>query len=99
MAIDAATRGGGPGIGSGGFDAFIDAAENHFAGSGLVHGSDNDIDHLVDQAAGAIDDYHGAVAEIGDALHGFLAFALNEDMHGFAGEDGGLKSIGQFIDV
>lgn len=79
--------------------AFIDPAENHFAGRCLMDGGDQDVHGLVDEAACAIDDNHGAVFKIGNALIYFLAFAEDKDAHAFSGENSGAKSVGQKVDV
>src|SRR5580704_5571592 len=82
-----------------GVGAFVEAAENHFAGGSLVDGSDEDIHGAVDQSACAVHNHHGAVIEIGDALGGFLPFPQNKDAHGFAGKHGGLQGVGKLVDI
>src|SRR5215831_14622376 len=58
----------------GGVGAIVEAAENHFAGGGLVHRRDEDVDTAIDGTASTIDDDHRAIVEVGDALVGFLPF-------------------------
>ena len=64
-----------------------------------MDGGDEDVDGFVDEAASAVDDDHGAVLEITDALTGFFAFAKDEDAHALAGKNGGAESVGEKIDV
>src|SRR5580765_4342456 len=77
--------------------AFVQSAENHFTGGSLVNRGDDYVDRLVDQAAGAIDNHHGAILQIPDALSGLLAFAQDEDTHGFTREDRRANRVGQKI--
>src|ERR1035441_3161007 len=79
--------------------ALIPFAEDHFARRRLQHGCDRNVDGLANHLAGVVDDHHGAVIQIGDALVVFLAFLQDEDAHGFAGEHDRLQRIGQFVDV
>jgi len=60
---------------------------------------DEDVDGAIDEAAGAVDDNHGAIVEVGNSLGGLLAFAEDEHAHGLAREDGGFHGVGQFIDI
>src|ERR1700730_9918899 len=82
-----------------GFTTLIIAAENHFAGGGLVNRRDADIDSPVDQLARAVDDDHGPIIQIGNALVVFFPFAQNEDAHDLAGQDDGLERVRELVDV
>jgi len=64
-----------------------------------MHRGDDDVDGAIDEAAGTIDNDHGAILQEGDALRGFFAFAEDEDAHGFTGKNGWLHRIGQFVDI
>ena len=79
--------------------AFVVAAEDHFAGRGLVDGGDGDVHGLVNELVRAVRDDHGAVIEICDALIVFFAFAQDENAHDLAREDDGLERVGKLIDV
>jgi hypothetical protein len=79
--------------------AVIDPAKDHFAGRRLVDRGDKDVHGLVNEAAGAVHDHHGAVFEIRDALIDLFAFAKNKDAHAFSGKNGWAKGVGEQIDV
>ena len=76
---------------------FVKAAENHLAGGRLMNRCDDNVHGLVDEAACAIHDYHGAILKIGHSLVYFLAFTENEDTHAFAGKKRGPDGVGQKI--
>ena len=65
----------------------------------MQDGGHGNVDGLADHLAGVVDDHHGAVIEIGDALVVFFSFFQNEDAHDLAGQNDGLKRVGQFVDV
>src|ERR1035438_2395218 len=79
--------------------ALIPLAENHLACSGLQHRGYGDVDRLANHLARIIDDHHGSVVEIGDALVVLFAFLQNKYPHDFAGQDDRLERVGQFIDI
>ena len=81
------------------FGTIFHAAKDHLAGRRLVGRCDKDVDGAINEAAGTVNDHHGAVIEIGDALCGLLAFAENEHAHGLAGEHGWFHGVGEFVDV
>src|SRR5258707_4564950 len=66
---------------NGSFGAFIEAAEDHFAGRSLVDGGDQDVHGFVDEAASAVDHDHGALLEGGGALIDFLALPKGGNAH------------------
>src|SRR5262245_14057980 len=78
---------------------FVEASENHFAGGRLVDRSHQDVYRLINEAASAVHDDHGAILEVRDALIHLFAFAQDEDSHAFAGQNGGAESVGEKIDV
>jgi len=65
----------------------------------LEDAGDGDFDGTADHFAGVVDDYHGAVVEIADALVVLLAFLEDEDIHVLAGEDDRLEGVGEVVDV
>src|SRR4029077_1687386 len=81
------------------FAALVVAAENHFAGGGLMHRGHVDVDRLVDHFARAVDDHHRAVIQIRDTLIEFFAFAQDENAHRLARQHHGLQCVGQLIFV
>lgn len=90
-------------ISAGGYSASVgavfDACKDHLASGGLMGGGDDNVDGAIDMPAGAVDDDHGAIVKVGDALGSFPAFAKNENAHGLAGEHGRLHGIGKFVYV
>ena len=86
-------------IAAAGVAAIVELAEDHLAGGGLQHRRHRDVDVLADHLARVVDDHHGAVVEISDALVVFLAFFQDEDLHDLAGQHDGLERIRQLIDV
>src|SRR5208282_2056546 len=79
--------------------ALIPFAKDHLAGGGLQHRSHRNVDGLADHLARVIDDHHGAVIEIGDALVVFFAFLQDEYPHHFAWQNDRLERVGQFVDI
>ena len=61
--------------------------------------SDEDVHGLVDQAASAVDDDHGAIFEICHSLIRFLAFAKDKNAHSFAGKKRGPHRVGEKVHV
>ena len=89
--------GGAPGVG--GFAVLVHFAEDHFSAGGLQDAGDGDVNGFADHFAGVIDDDHGAVVEVADALIELLALFEDEDDHVLAGEDDGLEGVGEVVDV
>src|SRR2546422_7786451 len=73
--------------------------EDHPASRRLQHAGDDDVGRLTEIATAVIDDHHGAVVEIGDALPGFLPLAHHLHAHRLAGQDHGLERVGQLVDI
>ncbi|OPZ95664.1 MAG: hypothetical protein BWY71_02165 [Planctomycetes bacterium ADurb.Bin412] len=57
------------------------------------------MDFLADPPLAAVDDNHGAVVEVADALARLVAGFENFDGHGLSGQDDGLHGVGQVVDV
>ena len=69
----------------------VDLAEDHLAGCGLEDRGDRNFNRPADHAAGVVDDDHGAVVQIADALVVLLAFLKDKDLHLLAGKDDWLE--------
>ena len=54
---------------------------------------------LADMRLAVVDDDHGAVGQIADALAFVAAFADNFELHGFAGNQRGLHQVADFVQV
>src|SRR6185503_14334652 len=80
-------------------NAIVKAPEDHFAGGGLQHAGNGDVDGLRDQPARVVHDNHGAVIEIGDTLVVLFAFLEDEDTHRLAGQNDRLQCVRQLVNV
>ena len=79
--------------------SFIDTAKDHLACCGLQHARDNHIDVLADKPPGIVDNYHGAVIEVGYTLIVFLPFFKDKNAHCFARQYYWFERIGKLIDI
>src|SRR3984893_4141328 len=79
--------------------ALIPLAKDHLARGGLQDRGHRDVDGLANHLARVIDDHHGAVIEIGNALVVLFSFLQDEHPHNFARQNDGLERVGQFVDV
>ena len=77
----------------------VEPAKDHLAAGGLEDAGDGDFDGTTDGASSMIDDDHGAVIEIADTLVVLLALFQDHDLHFFARQKDGAKSVGKIVDV
>ena len=54
---------------------------------------------MADAIAGLLDDHHGTVIEVSDALSGPFAGLDNLELQALAGQEDGLEGVGQVVDV
>ena len=77
----------------------MEVGEDDDAGAGLEEAQDFDGHLLANEGLGLVDDNHGAVVEVADALALVLALAHDAEGKDFAGQDDRLEDAGQLVEV